>query len=122
LFVRWQVADEFATMIEMEEKRNVRQDEKGDGEKKEDLGVVKGIVDQRGQWKKKEEVFGKGLGGSRGSRSSRLLGFVFYLMMIDDDAVFHLRIGSVSDGDDDDGFWKNRRREESQKINLEGGL
>jgi hypothetical protein len=36
--------------------------------------------------------------------------------------VFSLRIGSVSDDVDGDGFWKKEKdREESQKINLEGG-
>ena len=78
----------------------------------------KGDLDKRGHWKKKKEVFGKEKRVFRGSRSSRLLGLVFCLMMIDDDD-FALRIGSVSD--DDDGFWKRKRGEESQKINLEGG-
>jgi hypothetical protein len=73
---------------------------------KEDIGRRRRSLGRRGK------VF-------QGSRSSRLLGLVFCLMiMMMNGVVFHLRIGSVSD----DGFWKEKRRgEESQKINLEGG-
>jgi hypothetical protein len=54
-------------------------------QRKGDLGDQskgKGNLDQRGHWKKKKKVFGKEGGVFRGSRSSRLLGLVFCLMMM----------------------------------------
>jgi hypothetical protein len=73
-------------------------DEEIQGRKEKERGLIKGKggpgnhkqgkgnLDQRGDWK--EVVFGR-KEGFRGSRSSRLLGLVFCLMMIGDDVVFH---------------------------------
>ena len=52
--------------------------------------------------RRREEGLWGGGRGFRGSRSSRLLGLVFCLIMLMI-CGFSLRIGSVSD---DDGFWK----------------